>query len=101
MGLAALLGLGCESSLTSPQSVGATGGGGGQAQVTTDASGDALICHDYFYQGPDGSPVVACCPDPAPDCANEPDGYPGYACVSRGNQYCSCACQAHVWQCLC
>src|SRR5437763_14117695 len=83
VGAMALLGLGCGSSLTSPTSSLGAGGTGGQGQVTADASGDDLVCHDYFFQGPDGSPVVACCPDPAHDCPNEPDGYPGYASGSR------------------
>ncbi len=99
LGAVGLFGLGCDSSLATPSGL-SVGGAGGQAQVTVDAG--ALVCHDLLNGAADGGPPVArCCPDPAPDCANEPDGYPGYACVSRGNQYCSCSCSQHVWSCGC
>jgi hypothetical protein len=102
VGVVALFGLGCDSSLSSPTSGLSAGGAGGQAAVTIDASGDALVCHDELNAFHDGGPPVArCCPDPAPDCTNEPDGYPGYFCVSRDNQYCSCSCQQHAWSCGC
>jgi hypothetical protein len=102
VGVVALLGLGCDSSLTSPTSGLAAGGADGQTQVVADAGGDAPVCHDYLSVAADGGhPVARCCPDPAPDCTNEPDGYPGYFCISRSNQYCSCSCSQHTWQCGC
>lgn len=91
---------GCSSSLPSGGGTGgsvATGGSGGTGTGgVLDAGGDGT-CHDYFY----GGVPAACCPEPAPDCSDKPDGYPGYHCVSRDNQYCSCACQSAKWTCAC
>jgi len=44
-----------------------------------------------------------CCPEPQPDCAGKPTGYPGYSCTpsSPGNSFCSCACSAGSWSCGC
>jgi hypothetical protein len=85
--LFALFGAGCRSSLTDP----------GDARV--DAGGQ---CHDLFHVEADGSsPEVPCCPDPAPDCTNLADGYPGCECVDRRNQFCACMCSQHVWTCAC
>jgi hypothetical protein len=42
-----------------------------------------------------------CCPTTQPDCTKEPDGYPGYACVSQQNSFCSCTCQQGMWSCAC
>jgi hypothetical protein len=74
--------------------------GCGGASLSGPADGGQ--CHDLFNPTANGtSPVVACCPDPRPDCSNQADGYPGYACVERSNQFCSCSCQEHVWTCGC
>jgi|HubBroStandDraft_2_1064218.scaffolds.fasta_scaffold961557_1 hypothetical protein len=109
VGLVALLGLGCESSLTSPMSALGTGGaaGDGPQNMSLDAGGaDSGLCRDYFYLtiGADGgtSPTYfPCCPVPAPDCSDKPDQYPGYICTPRDAPYCSCNCQQHVWSCGC
>jgi hypothetical protein len=101
--LAALILTGCSSSLPSGGGTGGqgagSGGSGGQGTGTggvVDAGGDG-VCHNFFY----GGRAEACCPDPAPDCSGEPDGYPGYACTSRTNPYCECACQGGKWICGC
>jgi hypothetical protein len=57
----------------------------------------ALDCHDLF----NGGTPAACCPEPAPNCTVEPDGYPGYFCVDRNNQFCACSCQGGLWLCEC
>ncbi len=69
----------------------------------TDGGGDSAgQCHDLFSVEPDGSsPAVPCCPEPAPDCTSLADGYPGYHCVDRSNQFCSCSCSQHAWTCGC
>jgi hypothetical protein len=54
-------------------------------------------CVDMFGGG---QPAV-CCPEPAPSCADKPNGYPGYFCVSRANQFCSCSCNTGQWICAC
>ncbi len=98
-GLIAAIVTGCSSSLPSGGGTGgmsSTGGGGTGAGGSWDAGGDG-VCHNYFY----GGRAEACCPDPAPDCTNEPDGYPGYTCTSRSNPYCECACQHGQWICGC
>jgi len=64
------------------------------------------------------STCMPCC-DPTPlDCANLPDGYPGYSCSEPpiaaggatstvpigmwpGNDYCSCRCRGGQWACDC
>jgi hypothetical protein len=89
----ALGGVGCGSS-------------SGDKKPSVDAaagdSGDGGQCHDLFTVGPDGSaPTVPCCPEPAPDCSTLADGYPGYQCAERTNQFCSCSCSQHLWQCAC
>jgi hypothetical protein len=48
-----------------------------------------------------GRSCEPCCPTPAPDCSGQADGYPGYACTSTANPYCSCSCYGGKWQCLC
>ena len=53
-------------------------------------------CHD-----PSSGSPADCCPYPAPDCATKPDGYPGFLCLDRQNQYCSCSCQNGKWECGC
>lgn len=42
-----------------------------------------------------------CCPDPAPDCTGKPNGYPGYACTSMPDRFCSCQCYGGKWECGC
>ncbi len=111
--LVALDGTGCSSSLQTGGGTGGTaaGGSGGQgggvvdtnggfggfdAGGAVDAGGDG-VCHDYFAGGVE----APCCPDPPPDCASEPDGYPGHHCVDPHNQFCSCGCWSGKWQCGC
>lgn len=53
-------------------------------------------CFDAF-----SSTCGPCCPTSKPDCSKEPDGYPGYACVSNDNPFCSCTCQQGEWSCAC
>jgi hypothetical protein len=66
---------------------------------TLDAGYDALP-KNCIDQWGGGQPAV-CCPEPAPDCQGKPDGYPGYGCVERQNQFCSCQCQGGAWICAC
>lgn len=54
-------------------------------------------CVDEFNSGT----PAPCCPDPPPDCSAKPDGYPGYHCVDRHNQFCSCKCNLGQWMCAC
>jgi hypothetical protein len=56
-----------------------------------------LLCRDAFA----GGVLRLCCPDPAPDCTDKPDGYPGYECVLREDQFCSCMCSRGQWWCGC
>ena len=53
-------------------------------------------CFDLF-----NSVCEPCCPATQPDCSDKPDGYPGYACVSTANAFCSCTCGAGMWNCAC
>jgi len=96
----ALLGVGCGSSSSD---TGFRDGGATPSRDTGTASPpDGGQCHDLFGTEPDGaSPAVPCCPEPAPDCSTLADGYPGYLCVERSNQFCSCSCSQHVWACAC
>lgn len=82
------LATGCSGSV-----VGQDGGGGAGA----GEGGLPMDCIDMFHGG---TPAV-CCPAPTPDCSKEPDGYPGYPCIDKGNQYCSCACGSGMWTCGC
>jgi hypothetical protein len=72
-------------------------GQGGGAGADGGEGGLPMDCVDMFHGG---TPAV-CCPDPAPDCSKEPDGYPGYLCIDKGNQFCSCACGGGMWACGC
>jgi hypothetical protein len=82
-----------------PVGDGGVAGSGGSGGGMLDAAHDALPknCIDAFGGG---QPAV-CCPEPAPDCTGKPDGYPGYFCVSKENQFCSCQCQGGTWTCAC
>jgi len=107
-GLLAFAATGCDSSLAPGAGTGGSGGqgtggtGAEQADAGGGQSGDAgRVCHDLFADPSGASPPVACCPDPEPDCSQEPDGYPGYHCVSIENEFCSCSCQAGQWSCGC
>lgn len=53
-------------------------------------------CYDLF-----SSLCRPCCPDSPPDCTGKADGYPGYACTSTVNRYCSCQCYRGRWECGC
>jgi hypothetical protein len=113
VGLAAATGAGCGNNAIDPggpvQGSGGTGGSAATGGTTghSDAAvsyaiGDGSVCPNYFSVQPDGAPsLTRCCPDPAPDCSDEPDGFPGYACTPPTNPYCSCSCQGHVWWCGC
>jgi hypothetical protein len=97
----ALVGAGCGSSLNDTKPSG-DGGPEAASDGGPEAASDGGQCHDFFSVEPDGSsPTVPCCPAPAPDCATLADGYPGYLCVDRTNQFCSCSCSQHMWQCAC
>jgi hypothetical protein len=76
-----------------------TSGSGGSGGGTLDAAYDALP-KNCIDQWGGGQPAV-CCPEPAPDCTGKPDGYPGYGCVERQNQFCACQCQGGTWTCTC
>jgi hypothetical protein len=66
---------------------------------TVDAAPDALPKNCIDALG--GVQPAVCCPEPAPDCTGKPDGYPGYFCVSKQNQFCTCNCQGGAWMCAC
>jgi hypothetical protein len=94
----ALSGIGCGGkSLVQGSPVDAA-----DAASAVDA-GDDGVCHDLFRVLPDGSsPVAPCCPDQAPDCTMEPQGYPPGGCIDRRNQFCLCMCYAGTgWSCGC
>lgn len=102
--LALVLG-GCPGTVVEGSGGAGAGGGAGAAASAGGAStggGDAGTdlpkdCVDLF----NGGVPAVCCPDPPPDCSMEPDGYPGYPCVDKHNEYCSCACSSGQWTCAC
>lgn len=51
-------------------------------------------CFDEFSRG-----CMPCCSGTPPDCADKPNGYPGYSCHAGG--YCSCQCFGGEWSCAC
>jgi len=57
---------------------------------------DAPLCFNAY-----SSTCAPCCPDPAPDCTDRPDGYPGYTCTLSSGSYCSCSCNGGEWSCAC
>lgn len=71
----------------------------GSTPSNDDAAAPAA-CPDAF-----SSSCAPCCPALKPDCADKPDGYPGYSCTpaptSSGASFCSCGCSAGQWQCGC
>jgi hypothetical protein len=60
---------------------------------------DAAMPKDCVDKFGGGGPAV-CCPS-APDCKGMPDGWPGYVCVARENQFCTCHCAQGTWRCGC
>lgn len=62
-------------------------------------SGPPRACYNRF-----GHVCDVCCPQTAPDCSEQPDGYPGYQCTPDTREdeaFCSCSCQRGEWQCAC
>jgi hypothetical protein len=76
-------------------------GCGGKAVASDGRGGDSGVdgmdCVDMLS----GGTPARCCPDPAPDCTKHEDGYPGYFCIDRNNEYCACSCSGKKWQCGC
>jgi hypothetical protein len=74
--------------------------GSGQGTPSDDDASAPAACPDAF-----SSSCAPCCPALKPECADKPDGYPGYSCTpppTNGSaSYCSCSCSAGQWQCGC
>jgi hypothetical protein len=77
------------------------GGAGGWPSGPPHAPGAAPQAPEGCVDAFGGGKPAACCPDPPPDCKGKADGYPGYFCVSKQNQFCSCQCQNETWSCAC
>jgi len=76
---------------------GAGGAAGAGGEDPVPESGPALTaCYNAF-----GSTCEPCCPTTTPECADKPDGYPGYACTPAPKSFCSCTCNGGQWRCGC
>jgi hypothetical protein len=80
---------------------GGSNGAGGSLGAGSDAGSTVVPpadCYNLFYQA-----CLPCCPNPAPDCTDKENGYPGYSCSGdpSKNPYCTCRCYAGEWQCGC
>ena len=86
----------------------ANSGAGGSGQTGTTPIPPAKCFNRFSYT------CMPCCDPTPPDCANLPDGYPGYSCsqppvaaggagsmVGYGKDFCVCRCSGGQWGCGC
>jgi hypothetical protein len=76
------------------EEAGGAAGAGGEQPVPEEPA--LTACYDAF-----GNSCQPCCPATTPECADKPDGYPGYACTPAPQSFCSCSCNGGQWTCGC
>jgi hypothetical protein len=81
---------------------------GGTVGTDCTPSDSKILCEGGAAKGdthPNGcfapfdSRCAPCCPVEPPDCADRPDGYPGFACVRADDGFIGCSCQGGSWAC--
>jgi hypothetical protein len=48
-----------------------------------------------------GGQLTPCCPEPELECADKPDGWPGFPCTPGQDSFCSCTCMMGAALCAC